>query len=383
MSYERQSLRVGLLVLAAVVVFGISLLLLGEENNPFRPRDVYLIRLPDAEGLQSGNPVQISGVSVGLVEHIELPREADQPNLEIRIRVDRRYAGRVRQDSRASLRTIGLLGDKYIDVSPGSATAPALPPGGEIPEAAPSGVDQLVASGEDIAAHIVLISRALSRILDDIERGEGVVGDLMNAERAGGRSASESFFRILDSTEKIADKIARGHGTLGRLVNDRKLANDLERSVGRLEAVLVQAESGPGLLPSLLGDPTLEQRFAATLEHLERASGNLDAVAASLAEGQGAIPRLFTDEEYGAKLTADLEQVITKLDLLSTRLTEGEGTAARLINDPHLYQALNDVVVGVDDSRILRWLLRNRQRAGAKRRLAAEEAQQPPAGDQP
>ncbi|MCB1036653.1 MAG: hypothetical protein KDD47_22705, partial [Acidobacteria bacterium] len=70
--------------------------------------------------------------------------------------------------------------------------------------------------------------------------------------------------------------------------------------------------------------------------------------------------------------------LLERLNHAAALVSEGDGTVAQLLEDPHIYQALNDVVVGVNDSKLLRWLIRNRQRAGAKSRLEGDPAAEAP-----
>ena len=84
---------------------------------------------------------------------------------------------------------------------------------------------------------------------------------------------------------------------------------------------------------------------------------------------------------YGRKVTADLSALVEQLNELSQRLAHGDGTAAKLINDPQIYDAVNDIVVGVEESKLLRWLLRNRQKAGIKKRY--DDAQATPSAVPP
>ncbi|HYH44658.1 MAG TPA: hypothetical protein VEG34_03170, partial [Thermoanaerobaculia bacterium] len=60
--------------------------------------------------------------------------------------------------------------------------------------------------------------------------------------------------------------------------------------------------------------------------------------------------------------------IVQRLNTVSERLVQGEGTAAKLINDPKIYQAVNDILIGVNESWMLRWLIRNRQKAGIEKR---------------
>lgn len=73
-------------------------------------------------------------------------------------------------------------------------------------------------------------------------------------------------------------------------------------------------------------------------------------------------------------MTEELRLLVRTLREVAEKLDRGDGTAARLLNDPSVAEALDDILVGVNESRLLRWLVRNRQKAGIAQRFAAEKA---------
>ena len=72
-------------------------------------------------------------------------------------------------------------------------------------------------------------------------------------------------------------------------------------------------------------------------------------------------------------MTEELRGLLERLNATVAKITEGDGTVARLIEDPQVYEALNDVIVGIDESKLLRWLIRNRQKAGIRKRYDEEQ----------
>jgi hypothetical protein len=76
--------------------------------------------------------------------------------------------------------------------------------------------------------------------------------------------------------------------------------------------------------------------------------------------------------------------MVDQLNEVSLKLTRGEGAVAKLLNDPQIYDAVNDIIIGVNESRILRWLIRNRQKKGLEtryddtRKEMQEEGVKPP-----
>ena len=92
--------------------------------------------------------------------------------------------------------------------------------------------------------------------------------------------------------------------------------------------------------------------------------------------GDGLLPRLMKDEALADELETELRGLLEQLNEAAEKLNRGEGTAAKLLNDPAVYDAISDILVGINESRMLRWLIRNRQKAGIRERY--EDAQGPP-----
>ena len=383
-----RELKVGLLLLAALGVAGAGILLIGDRRNLFERKNDYTIDFQTVSGLREGNPVQLDGVAVGEVSGIDLPEDPSIQHIRVRIKVGRNYENRIRAgqpiagaggrplpQTRARIKTLGLLGDKYIEISSGAPQYTRIPSGGEIPAAVPTNVDALIASGEDVMGNVVEISHSLSTILGRMERGEGLLGQLTSNSPESNR-LRQSMLGTFESAERIANKFDQGDGPLPRLLNDRAMADRLASSLDRFEKILASAESGPGLLPGLLNDPTAKQSFQETLASLRASAGDLQGLTSGLEGSEALLPKLLKDEAYGKEVTDEIRTLIERLNELSLRLTQGEGTAAKLINDPAIYDAVNDVVIGINDSKILRWLIRNRQKAGIEKRAKEARARE-------
>jgi phospholipid/cholesterol/gamma-HCH transport system substrate-binding protein len=377
-----REVRVGLLILAALAVLTAAIFLLGQKNSLFTSKNHYYVELSSVSGLKPGNPVQLDGVDVGTVERVELPANPWRSMIRVWIRVESRYAPRLRgpqgtqapvpgqAPSVARIKTLGLLGDKFIDLSSGSPGYEVIPDGAPIPAAQATNVDALLASGEDVMGNVVAISSSLNKVLARIERGEGLLGEL-TSDSESSRSLRASLLGTSETLQRVANKIDTGQGPLPRLLNDRALADQLAQSMNRLQALLTEAESGKGLLPGLLNDPNAKAQLDDTLASLRQATQNLQSFTANLEQSDALVPRLVKDEAYGREVSEQLRQTVQNLNEVSRKLSRGNGSAAKLINDPQIYDAVNDIVVGVNQSKLLRWLIRNRQKKGIETRYDA------------
>lgn len=368
---RKREVKVGALVLAALALFAVGVFLIGDRTKLWALKNTYSVRFLSVAGLHTGNPVHLGGVHVGNVRRIVLPEDIEETELTVWISVDRRYAERIRADSVAHLRTMGLLGDKYIEITSGSPGEPVVPSGGRIASAPLTDVDQLLASGEDVVRNLVAISHSMVTILSRLEGGEGLLGELM-VDSDTSRRMADSVVASLESLERVLGDIEAGKGVAGRLLRDDDLGDRFASAVERLEGVLVSVHDGEGLLAALISDAEMRDGFAATLGELERAAVDLRRVAGALEGGDGLLPRILNDEEYGRRVTEELEELVSNLNVVAERLHSGDGTAAKLLNDPDLYEAMNDIVVGVNESSLLRWLVRNRQKSGIRKRYEEE-----------
>jgi phospholipid/cholesterol/gamma-HCH transport system substrate-binding protein len=383
---KESTIRVGALVTAAAVVLMVFLFFIGSEQKIFSRKNEYKVRLDTVAGLAEGNPVKISGVTVGVVKDIYLPSDPKKKDVDITLMVARKYADRIRTDSRARMKKLGLLsGDSYIDISPGNPRFDSLEPGSLIPAARQTNVDQLISSGEDLVDNFVQISYSLKNILSRVDRGEGLIGELTSTPETKQR-ITDTFLATLNKTNSILSHVESGKGLVGKLVYDDKYATQLTSSLASsasslqtITSTLQQSfESGQGTIPALLSDPDGKKKVIDLIENLRVTSSNLAEFSSTMKNGQGLVPRLINDKQYGDQALAEFTALIHQLNEAVVKLNAGQGTAGRLISDPSVYESINDILIGINESKMLRWLIRNRQQKGIERRVDTEQKAAPP-----
>ncbi|MFQ5777182.1 MAG: MlaD family protein [Terriglobia bacterium] len=125
-----EEIRVGLFVLGAVLLLLLTLALVGGMNLLQRPVNTYTVRTRFAGGVDTGAPVRYAGIKVGRVEGTRI--DPDDPTRAV-VTISVEPGTPVRTDSKAQVSSLGLLGEYYIEIVPGTLEAAALPPGSEIP----------------------------------------------------------------------------------------------------------------------------------------------------------------------------------------------------------------------------------------------------------
>ena len=374
--------RVGIIVFASLVIFAGVIMVIGGKTGFFVSRTSYFAHFPNTLGLIEGNQVRLSGVTVGAVRRIEVPKTPGQ-DLTIHFDIERRYQHLVKTDSRVEIKTIGLLGDKYLEVTAGSPGKPDLQPDHEIMAYRGAELEKILAGSGDLVDIVVQITKSRKVILGRTEKGEGFLGEITSPEKEG-KELGRSLRQTIDSANALLVEIRQGNGLLGRLIKDPKLADSITTELAGASASLHRilqtvergTEKGEGLIPALLTDPEGKKRFFALLDSLKTASDGLAAFSNDLATGKGAVPKLLKDPEFAREFLGDLKAISSHLANVATKLDSTDGTVGRLIADPSISDALNDIVIGIDRSKPLRWLIRNRQKSGIQKRYQNERKKQ-------
>lgn len=377
--YVGRRFRVGLVVLIALFFTMIGVFMVGKRAHLFQRKWPYQTHFESAAGLVAGNAVRLNGVTVGGVLEVNLSPEPGDQTVLVVYEVDRRVAPRLRTGTLASIKTIGLLGDKYIDLAGGTADQPQIPIGGDVKAAPGAGIEKLLEGGGDLLTDLSAIARSLKSILGRTEKGEGFLGAI-TAKGPESERLGNSFNATLQSLNAVLKKIESGKGLAGKLLVDeaygRQTSASLAQAIRSLQSVLGRIDegmrTGNGAIPALLADPEGKRKVYAFVDNLALAAASLARVTERLEKGDGTLPILLRDERFGREFSRNLLDFSQRLNSIGRKLDEGGGTAGKLINDPSVFDAANRLVVGLDESALLRWLVKNRQKAGIKKEYERE-----------
>jgi phospholipid/cholesterol/gamma-HCH transport system substrate-binding protein len=353
-------LKVGIFMLAALLITGFLILNSSGSFNPFEKKITLKARFISADGLHEGSDVQLAGVSVGKVQTVSFlpPDTPDGERIEASFAVVETFDNKpitelIRTDSTANLVSTSVLGnDKMINITPGTSKGTPIEPNGLLRSKAEVSLTQLTATGSD------LFTRA-NEVLDKANRGEGTLGRVVNDEALyenldGAVAETRETMARLQTT---IDRINRGEGTAGKIVNDPELYNSLNRTIKQLESISNDIQAGRGTAGRLLKDDVLYVETRAAVNELRSSAQKISSIAddvklitGDLREGRGTAGKLFKDD----KLYDDLRSAITKLGSASERVDSmianaqaGKGTLGRLITDEKLYNDLSQTANNV------------------------------------
>ena len=311
---------VGLFVLAAGIFYVTGTRFLG-------PKYRLVTYLPEVAGLSNGAPVRVDGVDVGNVESIRLlPHTAvtdRNKNIEVVLRIDRRYQKDILTDSVTSLVTEGLLGNRYVNITRGFTGVP-LKEGQELPGREEKAIKEVVERSADVMANLQALSDDVRDLVAGVRAGRGSLGKLLTDEQAYHHLNS-----MLQKGDELVGNIQAGKGAIGKLVATDELYNKLDTAVDKVNGIVDDVRNQKGTLGKLLYDTTLYDQAKQAI-----ASGN--AVIADVRAGKGTLGKLATDEELYSKL----RDTSGNLASATAKLNENTTTAGKLFSDPQLYDNL-------------------------------------------
>lgn len=399
-------LKVGFLVLAGLIIAITTIFYISGSavlGHTFDARTL----LPTVSGLKKGAPVWIAGVEVGSVKAVnfiepkvsrenqlllgelevledkvnrldlgdpkakeELNRithsqrqiRARLRNVEVITKINARYKSRIRKDSRASLGSVGVLGDKYVEITVGNSPEPPMITNGmvDVPGAKAADISEIISDASQSVSEASVFMGQAREIASKVNSGEGTLGRLVN---------DSTMYTYLNNTlkgsSKVIDKVDKGEGTLGKLVSspdlhdqasnllkdmrqgkgslgklvkDPALYNNANKAVASMESMADKVNANKGTFGRLINDPSLFDESRDAMKHLKE-------IASRMTEGKGSLGKLSTDEELYKNTVVAMESI----SKLADDLEKGEGTLGRLFKNKDLYDNTNKLLTEIRD----------------------------------
>lgn len=313
-------LKVGAVIIVAIVIIAVAILKLGQAANLFTKRYTLVSFVPNTAGLRVGGQVTVAGQLAGSVKSIEfLPVDTDTTrNLRVVIEVDKAVQPQVRRDSQAKLKTLGLLGDKVFDISPGTPRFAPLNEGDTLRLGEALDYEAVLVQASGALDQVVSLTGSLQKVANGVVAGEGTVGQLLT-----NRQLFDNLNATLATTNTLMARLQNPRGTVGQLLNDPTLYNNLNRVLNSADTLVASLgsgiNSGNGTVGKMLRDDELYNRLVSAVS-------GVDTLVTAMSRGNGTVKKLFTDEELYTQLlqsVTNLNQVLTDVRSNPGRYTRG------------------------------------------------------------
>ncbi|HET6513119.1 MAG TPA: MlaD family protein [Candidatus Kapabacteria bacterium] len=283
-SLRWRDLKTGIVFTIGLLVVGWLGLFIGKNTGLLEGHKYVKIFVKDIKGLTESNLVAISGKKVGVVEEMVFTRERDTNGILMTLKIRAEHFHLITEDTRAMIKSLGVLGDKYVDLSLGQSTK-QLADGGRI------------YIGED-------------------------PDDLM-------ASATSTMKNI----DLLTSKISQGEGSIGQLFTTTELTDRVSLTLANLSTLLNATTNGKGIAPGLLNDPELASSVRSML-------ANLNSISDAVKGGDGAAGKFF----LGDHVFSSINGLSNKTDSLLTQLGNKNGSLAKFSQDEEVYTNVNSTI---------------------------------------
>src|SRR5690242_2646290 len=181
------TLRVGMVIAVALAIACFAIFSIGHGTRMFKRTDIIEAHFHRINGLQTGAPVELSGVNIGAIDSIGFPSDPHTDYVVVKMWIADAYMARVRVDAVAEINTMGLLGDKFIEITGGNPASAALGPGQVLASQDPIDYQALLQKQgtSDMVANMIEISQSLRSILDAIDKGHGLLAQIVRDGQNG------------------------------------------------------------------------------------------------------------------------------------------------------------------------------------------------------
>lgn len=246
MKQSHLELKVGAFVAVAMVLLVVSILFFGNKSLWDEGYQVN-VRFKFTNGVMKGAPVRYSGVHIGEVKEIRIL--TDENLIELALQINDQV--QLREDVSIYINTLGVMGEKYIEVLGGTPTAPLLDTkGATLRGKDPLAMNDLMDTAQDIAQEIGGIVKSLNAVLGSPQTQEDLKATIAQA-----KVATQSLNKV---SQTIHDVLTRNQMTIDEtFVNVRDASQGITQNMEALEALLTKIKNGEGLLGQLMTDDDL------------------------------------------------------------------------------------------------------------------------------
>jgi phospholipid/cholesterol/gamma-HCH transport system substrate-binding protein len=315
------------MVIISLAILAIGIFFISGQVGFFSRRYTLKAYTSEAGGLREGAQVRLAGVAVGNLKRVQISPYPERARaVELVMAVARTYQNQIRTDSIASIETVGLLGESYVNLTRGSPGQAVIADGGVLKTSEEADIKRVVQNANDVIVNLRVLSAKLNDITGQIESGKGTVGKLVYDQTLYNRLNKTS-----EALDRMVTRVDQGQGTLGKFMADETLYNTAVATVDRANKVLEDMQHGPGSFAKFVSDPSVYNN----VNHLVTQANSL---VDGINQGHGTLGKLATDSQ----LYDHMNQTFDHFDKVSGRMADGQGTLGKFSTDPTLYNNLSN-----------------------------------------
>jgi phospholipid/cholesterol/gamma-HCH transport system substrate-binding protein len=326
--------KLGIFIFFGSVLLIIAIFMLGNKDQLFVSTFNIKAYFKNTEGLRNGASVRFGGIDVGAVKDIKIMPDTSGL-VEVTMRIKSEIRRFIKKDSRASIETEGLVGNKVVLITMGSSNSDIIEENGTILSREPLSFADVIDETQGILSYTKEMTKNLSEIIARVNNGEGTIGKILNDEELYNaasnitKTADKSLSSLTEDLKNIIslfDELGKGVETVVKNTNN---------VVAGIDTLLKGVSEGKGVLGTLMTDQGTEGKsINKILENLVQVSEDTKVSASRLAENMEALKhnwlfknyfenRGYWDKaEFEKQIDAKLIELNDKIQILDKKIIE-------------------------------------------------------------
>lgn len=291
-----RNIRLGAFVIAGAILLIVGLYSIGKSKNMFGKTFTLSCEFTDVNGLSVGNNVRYSGIDVGIIDKIEFVNDS---SIKVVMLLDEKIKKYIRSNSIAAIGTDGLMGNKLVNITPGTSDVPLVEDNSQIRSIKIVDTEEMLRTLDMTNRNISIITGNLKEITNNVNRSRGtlytILMDTMLAKSVENtlvniRYVSNNLVETSQQLSDITKEAGSGKGILGTMLNDTTMSNELRLSIANVKEgsenfskmssdiaeIVEQINSGKGIVNGLIKDSLMANDLRVSLSNIESASKKLD-----------------------------------------------------------------------------------------------------------
>jgi phospholipid/cholesterol/gamma-HCH transport system substrate-binding protein len=273
------SFRAGIFVVISFILLVSALFTIGDKEKLFSSTYKYYVKIKEITGLKVGAQVQMSGINVGSVSSIQLPKKAGD-SVVIAINIIKDAVNLVRMNSRAQIITEGLVGNKAILITTGSLSEPSIQPHDTLIGTTPFDLTSVVSDASNVLTETLKSVKETSELIREIRTGNGTIPKLLTDP-----SLYESLVRTNESISSTLHSLNMS-GTKS-LTNVASLSDSLKNTTSEINEIIRSIKNGKGSVGKLLTNDDLYNDLLMLTSNLKSITAQLQDISIKLSRTAG------------------------------------------------------------------------------------------------
>jgi phospholipid/cholesterol/gamma-HCH transport system substrate-binding protein len=228
---QKFKVRLGLFIAGGLALFILTIFIIGKQKNLFNPVIKLSAQFYNVSGLQVGNNIRFSGINVGTVDNIRIINDS---TVQVDMLIRKEVRQFIKSDCEVTIGSEGLIGDRLLVITQGSAEAPLAKEGQQLESTEPVETDAIMASLEVTAVNAEIITQQLAEIMTKINSGTGTLGRLIQDSTIA-RNLNQTIINLKQSSKGLDENMnAAKHNFLLRGYFNKK-AKEAEKKKAEAE----------------------------------------------------------------------------------------------------------------------------------------------------